>query len=51
MGHLNIALDNYEVAINLYKKAIEKLPSAHGDVESELYLAKAYFKAKMFDQS
>jgi hypothetical protein len=38
-----MVLKNYEAAINLYVKALEKY-SASGDLEIELYLAKAYFK-------
>lgn len=38
LGHLNIVLGNYESAINLYTKALEKNPK---DLNIELYLAKA----------
>ena len=43
LAHLNIVLKNYEAAINLYTNALEKFPHGHGDLEIELYLAKAYF--------
>lgn len=48
-AHLNIAQGNYESAINLYQKALEKY---HGgrDLEIELYLSKAYFKIKNYEQ-
>jgi tetratricopeptide (TPR) repeat protein len=45
-----MVLANYEAAINLYVKALEKY-TASGDLEIELYLAKAYFKNDQFDQS
>jgi len=37
------------VAINLYSKALEKFPPGRGDLETELYLAKAYFLSESFD--
>ena len=51
LAHLNIVLKNYEAAINLYTKALEKFPGGHGDIETELYLAKAYFMNDQFEQS
>ena len=50
MAHLNVVLGNFEIAINFYKKAIEKLPPGHGDIETELFLAKSYFKNMEFDK-
>jgi len=49
LAHLNMVLKNYESAINLYTIALEKFPSGHGDLETELYLAKAYFMNEQFD--
>ena len=51
LAHLNIVLKNYEAAINLYTNALEKFPDGHGDIETELYLAKAYFMNDQFEQS
>ncbi len=38
-----MVLRNYETAINLYTKALEKFPLGQGDLEIELYLAKAHY--------
>jgi hypothetical protein len=38
------------VAINLYRKVLEKCPGGR-DLETELYLAKAYYKMKSYEQS
>jgi len=38
--------ENYDSAINLYIKAIEKFPRGRSDLDTELYLAKAYYKNK-----
>lgn len=51
LAHLNIVLDNYEAAINLYKKAIEMcVHSGSGNLDNELYLAKAYYLSRSYDQ-
>jgi RNA polymerase-associated protein CTR9 len=50
LAHLNMVLKNYESAINLYSIALEKFPNGHGDIETELYLAKAYFMNEQFEQ-
>ena len=47
LAHLNIVLENYESAINIYEKIIEKYGK---NLEVELYLAKAYFISKKFDE-
>jgi RNA polymerase-associated protein CTR9 len=44
LAHMNVAEGNYEAAINLYRKALEKYPDGR-DLETELYLAKAHYKA------
>jgi tetratricopeptide (TPR) repeat protein len=46
LAHLNVVLENFETAMNLYQKALEKFPN---NVEIQLYLAKAYFMNKQFD--
>jgi tetratricopeptide (TPR) repeat protein len=50
LAHLNMVLENYEAAINLYRTAIEKFPKGHGDLDCELYLSKALFMNNSFDQ-
>jgi tetratricopeptide (TPR) repeat protein len=50
LAHLNIVQENYESAINLYKIALEKYPQNKGDLECELYLAKAFFLSKQFEK-
>lgn len=50
LAHLNMVLENYEAAINLYRTAIEKFPKGHGDLECELYLSKAQFMNGNYDQ-
>lgn len=49
LAHLNMANENYEAAIPLYIKALERLPPGRGDLEIELFLAKAYFANKAFE--
>jgi tetratricopeptide (TPR) repeat protein len=51
LAHLKIVMKNYETAINLYTKSLEKFPAGHGDLETELYLAKAYFMNEQFEQA
>jgi len=51
LAHINIVNENYESAINLYLKAIELFPRGRGDLDTELYLAKAYYKNKQFEHS
>lgn len=48
-AHLQVEAKNFEGAVNLYLKALEKLPGC-SDLEIELYLAKAYFKMRAFDK-
>lgn len=43
--------ENYDSAINLYIKAIEKFQRGRSDLDTELYLAKAYYKNKQFDDA
>ena len=47
-AHLNMALENYEVAINLYKKALEKCNNGK-DLDVEQYIAKAHYQMKAYD--
>lgn len=49
LAHLNMVLKSYESAINLYTIALEKFPNGQGDIETELYLAKAYFMNEQFE--
>jgi tetratricopeptide (TPR) repeat protein len=49
LAHINIIHENYEAAINLYLKALEMFPKGKGDLETELYLSKAYYKNNQFD--
>ena len=48
LAHLNVVQENYESAVHLYMNALERLPN--GDLEIELYLAKAHFLSKSFEQ-
>jgi len=50
LAHLNMVLKNFESAINLYTIALEKFPNGQGDIDTELYLAKAYFMSEQFEQ-
>ena len=50
LAHLNVVQDNFESAINLYKIALERYISGHGNLDCELYLAKAYFLYKQFEK-
>ena len=38
------------MAVNLYKKCLEKYYVGGKDLQTELYLSKAYYKMKAFDQ-
>lgn len=49
LAHLNMSEGNYEAAINFYQKALDLYPGRM-DLEIELYLSKAYYKHKAFDQ-
>jgi tetratricopeptide (TPR) repeat protein len=51
LAHINVVNENYESAINLYIKAIELFPRGRGDLDTELYLAKAYYKNKQYELS
>ena len=44
-----MASGNFEIAINLYKKCLEKFFGGK-NLELEMYLAKAYFKCKKFKE-
>lgn len=48
LAHLNVVMENYESAINIYEKTIEKFGK---NLEFELYLAKAFYLAKRFEES
>ena len=48
LAHIHVVHSNYESAINLYLKALEMFPAGRGDLETELYLAKAYYKNRQF---
>ena len=48
-AHLAVGFKNYELAINLYQKVLEKhLP---GDLKTSMYLSKAYFMKQDFESS
>ena len=48
-AHLSVGFKNYELSINLYKKVLEKhLP---GDLNTSMYLSKAYFYKGDFESS
>lgn len=47
LGHMNIIFENYESAINIYEKTIEKYGA---NLELRLFLAKALYLAKRFDE-
>lgn len=49
-AHLSMAQNNFEVAVNLYQKVLEKFFIGGKNLEIELYLAKAYFKMKAFEK-
>ncbi len=49
LAHLHVVHENYESAINLYIKALEMFPQGRGDLDTELYLSKAYYKNKQFE--
>ena len=48
-AHLSMAQSNYEGAINLYKKCLEKYFLGGRNLEIESYIAKAYYKMNQFD--
>ena len=48
-AHLSIAQSNYEGAVNLYSKCLEKFFPGGKNLEIELYMCKAYYKMKQFD--
>lgn len=48
-AHLAMAQSNYEGAINLYKKCLEKYFLGGRNLEVESYIAKAYYKMKQYE--
>lgn len=48
-AHLQVEAKNFEGAINLYLKALEKFPG-NANLEVELFLSKAYFKMGAFEK-
>lgn len=44
-----MAQNNFEGAINLYKKCLEKFFVGGRDLEIEMFISKAYFKMKAYD--
>ena len=49
-AHLSMAQNNYEGAVNLYKKCLEKYFTGGRNLEIEMYIAKAYYKMKSYEQ-
>lgn len=48
-AHLSMSQKNYEVAVNLYSKCLEKFFVGGKNLEIEMYLAKAYYMMKSYD--